>query len=206
MSVFYIADLHLHHSAMAELRGFSSVEEHDNTILENLQARLSDSDDLCLVGDLFAYSFSPALLKRLHAAAPHIVLVRGNHEEHWLPKADPSLIAQVFEDICDSAQFQDGPRRAVLSHYPRPDLYVRDQEVFMLHGHLHGQPPRRDDWVEFCARPNVLNVCAEVGVYTSGRWGKPAVLDEWIFFNEVWKARKVWEGAKRAEDGIAHCE
>lgn len=190
MSVFYIADLHLCHSSMAKLRGFPSAEEHDEAVLKNLHARLSPSDDLYLLGDLFAYRFSPALLERLHAAAPHIVLVRGNHEGHWLPRADPGLLVRVFADICDSAQIRDGPRRAVLSHYPRPDLYVRDREVYLLHGHLHGQPPRRGDWAQLCARPNVLNACAEVGAYTTGRWGQPAALDEWIFFNEVWRARE----------------
>lgn len=185
MSIFYISDLHLCHRTVADRRGFSSVQDHDQTMLRNLQQRLSPNDELCLLGDLFAYEYDPALLCDLRGIGRHILLVRGNHEQHWLRKADPALLSQVFADIVDAAEIRDEGRLVRMCHYPQPEL---SGDGYILYGHLHDQPPRRADWVAFCGRRTSLNVCAEVGAYATGLWGKPGTLDEWIFFNDVWRA------------------
>lgn len=189
MALYYLADLHLGHQKMALLRGFSSSEEHDRTILDNIGARVGPNDTLYLLGDVFAYDYDPDLLTGLHRAARHIVLIRGNHERHWIPKADLPLLFRTFSAIRDSDVITDEGRTVFLSHTPTPSLQG-EGDAFYLYGHLHDRPPRREDWKAFCGRPHALNVSAEIGAYTSGRWGKPAGLDEWLFFNEVWRSRE----------------
>lgn len=190
MSIYYLSDLHLLHRSLALRRGFSSVQDHDRTLLENLRHRVTANDTLFLLGDLFAYIYDPELLNQLRDAAGHIVLLQGNHEaRHWLHKASPALLSRVFEDIREEAEIMDEGRLVRMCHEPRPDLYDEDENVYLLYGHLHDQPPRSEEWTTLCAKPHALNVSAEIGAYTTGHWGEPGTLDQWIFFNEVWKSK-----------------
>ena len=191
MAFYYISDLHLRHRSVALRREFQSVQDHDRTLLGNLQRRVGSSDTLFLLGDLFAYACDDSLLRELQDVTRHIVLILGNHEtHHWLHKASPTLLSQVFTDIREEAEITDGDRLVRMCHEPRPDLYDEDGQTWLLYGHLHDQAPRREDWKALCARPRALNVSAEVGAYTTGHWGEPGTLDQWIFFNEVWKDKK----------------
>lgn len=186
MAFYYLSDLHLCHRQMALRRGFPSIEAHDQTLLENLRHRSTPNDTLFLLGDLFAYTFDSGLLEQLHSTPGHLVLIRGNHEtRHWLRKADPELLHRTFDDILAAAEVTDAGRLVRLCHEPRPELHADD--TYLLYGHLHDQPPRREDWKAVCANPRALNVSAEIGAYATGRWGEPATLDQWMFFNEVWR-------------------
>lgn len=188
MAIYYISDLHLRHRALARRRGFPSVQAHDQTLMDSLRRRIAPNDTVFLLGDLFAYSYDPVLLGQLRGVGRHIILVRGNHEtQHWQRRAEPALLAQVFTDILDEAEVTDHGRLVRMCHYPRPELYTGEESSYLLYGHLHDQPPRQDVWKELCAKPNVLNVSAEVGAYSTGRWGRPGTLDEWVFFNIAWQ-------------------
>lgn len=190
MAIYYLSDLHLHHRSLALRRRFPSVQEHDRTLLENLRHRVGANDMLFLLGDLFAYDYDDALLGQLLDIRGHTVLIQGNHEtHHWLHKASPRLLSQVFTDIREEAEVMDGDRLVRMCHEPRPDLYDEGEKAYLLYGHLHDQPPRREDWKALCAKHHALNVSAEVGAYTTGRWGEPGTLDQWVFFNEVWKSK-----------------
>ncbi len=190
MAIYYLSDLHLLHRSVALRRGFPTVQDHDRALLGNLRHRIGNSDTLFLLGDLFAYVWDNALLGQLQDVSGCTVLIQGNHEtQHWLHKASPSLLAEVFADIREEAEIMDGDRLVRMCHQPRSDLYDGDPRTWLLHGHLHDQPPRREDWKALCAKPHVLNVSAEIGAYTTGRWGEPGTLDQWVFFNEVWKSK-----------------
>lgn len=51
MNRYYISDLHLGHQKLADMRGFDSVQDHDDFILSEL-AKLKAKDTLWLLGDL----------------------------------------------------------------------------------------------------------------------------------------------------------
>lgn len=190
MAIYYLSDLHLLHRSMALRRGFPTVQGHDRTLLGNLWHRIGNNDTLFLLGDLFAYDYDDALLGQLLDIRGRTVLIQGNHEDHhWLHKVSPALLSQVFTDILEEAEIMDGDRLVRMCHQPRPDLYDEGEKAYLLYGHLHDQPPRREDWKALCAKPHVLNVSAEIGVYTTGHWGEPGTLDQWVFFNEVWKSK-----------------
>lgn len=48
------SDLHLGHELVARLRGFKSVREHDEVVLENLRSCVEPDDDLWILGDVVA--------------------------------------------------------------------------------------------------------------------------------------------------------
>ena len=188
MAIYYLSDLHLLHRSIALHRGFPSVQDHDRTVLENLRRRVGTNDTLFLLGDLFAYVWDDALLGQLQDVSRCTVLIQGNHEtQHWLHKASPTLLSQVFLDILEEAEIMDEDRVVRMCHRPRPDLYDEDEKAYLLYGHLHGQPPRREDWKALCDSPHALNVSAGMGACTTGRWGEPGTPDHGAFFSEVRK-------------------
>jgi calcineurin-like phosphoesterase family protein len=76
----YIADLHLSHLNMAIKRGFSSIEEHDELIIERWNRTVSKRDVTYILGDVTMEKKSPYhMLSRLNGVK-HVVL--GNHDRH----------------------------------------------------------------------------------------------------------------------------
>jgi calcineurin-like phosphoesterase family protein len=74
----YIADLHLSHLSMAIKRGFSSIEEHDEIIIERWNRTVSKRDVTYILGDITMEKKSPYhMLSRLNGVK-HVVL--GNHD------------------------------------------------------------------------------------------------------------------------------
>lgn len=186
MAYYYLSDLHLCHKQIALRRGFPSTWAHDQALLDGLRQRVTPNDTLFLLGDLFAYTFDRSILEQLSGVSHSMVLILGNHEtQHWLKKADSRLLCCAFSDILPSAQIIDEERSVWLCHEPCPDLAADGD--YLLHGHLHLAPPRREDWRRLCLQKNILNVGADLSHYVSGKF-IPATLDEWNFFNEVWKA------------------
>ena len=139
MAFYYISDLHLCHRSIARRRGFPAVREHDQTLLENLGRRGNPNDTIFLLGDLFAYDCDELLLEEMEGLGQHIVLIQGNHEtQHWLHKASPTLLSQVFLDILEEAEIVDEDRVVRMCHRPRPDLYEEAEEAIRWYKNLFG--------------------------------------------------------------------
>ena len=53
---YYIADLHLGHNNIRRMsnRPFTTIEEMDKTIIRNWNSRVSDNDDVYILGDFNA--------------------------------------------------------------------------------------------------------------------------------------------------------
>lgn len=54
--IFYISDIHFGHASVLKFdnRPFETVEENDRILMENWNARVTDKDDIYIIGD-FAY-------------------------------------------------------------------------------------------------------------------------------------------------------
>lgn len=82
MKTWFTADLHFGHERIIELCGrpFSSVEEMNEQLLENLNSCISSSDRLIILGDICMGKLEDSLqlLKRIEAA--ELVLIPGNHD------------------------------------------------------------------------------------------------------------------------------
>lgn len=50
-SVYVIADLHLGHENVAKWRGFQSIEEHDQLIIDNWNKTVNPTDTVWILGD-----------------------------------------------------------------------------------------------------------------------------------------------------------
>lgn len=113
------------------LRPFKTQEEHDETIIENHNRVVGDSDRVYLLGDLCIRRPFRHLIGRLKG---RLVLVKGNHDIFKLHDYLP-----FFDDIRSYVVQKDHEgHKVILSHIPiHPESVGRFGTN--IHGHLHYQ-------------------------------------------------------------------
>lgn len=157
----WVADLHLGHAKVADLRGFASVREHDTHILSQL-AELDPWDTLWVLGDISSGKpederIALALLDQMVSAEMH--LIAGNHDSvssihrggfkrqrEWL---------EVFDSVQQFGRVRINGASVMMSHYPYarsgdgpgrgPGRYIEyrlpDVGLPLIHGHTHQTEP-----------------------------------------------------------------
>lgn len=135
MSIFYIADLHFGHKNIIkfDFRPFDDVEEMDKTMISNWNKKVKPQDTTYVLGD-FCWGKEADWIRILDSLNGDKVLIRGNHDLKQMSK----ILKDKFLFIKDKHEITDCGKRIILSHYPEL-AYKKsyDQNVFMLHGHVH---------------------------------------------------------------------
>jgi calcineurin-like phosphoesterase family protein len=155
-NLWFTSDTHFRHRAMAATgkgwRPFATVEEHDETLIENWNRTVRPKDHIWHLGDVGMGEEEDTLniIRRLNG---HIHLIAGNHDPVW-PGHRNSYEHQrrwigegLFESIQAFARRRVGDGNVMLSHMPyegdhngqdRYNQYrLRDQGSWLLHGHVH---------------------------------------------------------------------
>ena len=144
--IFFSSDYHFNHSKpfIYEPRGFTSVLEMNDIILENHNKIIRPNDDIYLLGDLSLGDLDNSLkyIKQLNG---HLHLVRGNHctDRRWEAYCK---LPNVVE--CENAIYlKYGKQNYYLSHYPTITSnhdYDKPlpQRLLNLCGHTH----TKDKW------------------------------------------------------------
>lgn len=136
MSNYYIADLHLgHENAMRRFdhRPFKTLDEQDNTIIENINATVSPQDNLFFIGDVSWYKPDKTVELIQSINCKNRFLIVGNHDR-W---AKDSTCKKLFQGIYDLKRIEDEGRIVVLCHFP---IAVWDQchrGSYHIYGHVH---------------------------------------------------------------------
>lgn len=134
MKTFLISDTHFHHKNILSfkdkfgqvLRPFSTVEEMNETMINNWNKVVSSTNKVYHLGDIAMCSFSKLkeIFDRLNGTK---VLIKGNHDNLKL-----SQYAQLFKDVRSYHQLD----KFILSHIPlHPDALYRWKAN--IHGHTH---------------------------------------------------------------------
>ena len=154
--VFVTSDLHFFHDRkfIYEPRGFSSVEEMNNAYIEEWLSRVTDEDDVYVVGD-FCLGNDYDLIDELIDKLPgNIHLLIGNHDTLKKIKCYESRGIDVkYADVITYKK-----RRYYLSHYPTITANLNSHPsncVINLHGHLHVKDIFYDD------KPFMINVSVD---------------------------------------------
>lgn len=193
---YYIADLHFFHEAMnnsMDCRGFASLEEMNEVMIEKWNSRVRKKDEVVIIGDL---SFGSArqtneLVRRLRGK---LYLIRGNHDRFTRSR---ELDESLFQWIKPYEELSDNRRKVVLCHYPvlcYNGQYRLDQDgnpkTYMLHGHVHDTHDQRllEQFQEITRRTvvtdaqgNVRNIpCNLINCFCMYSDYRPLTLDEWI--------------------------
>lgn len=118
--VYVIADLHLGHHKLAEVRGFPNVFAHDNAIIENWNRVVTKRDVVYVLGDVFR-------LDRVGELRGTKKLAMGNHDQKPV-----GAYAALFSQVRACFEF-DG---CILTHIPvHPGQFGRYR--LNVHGHMH---------------------------------------------------------------------
>ena len=134
---FYISDLHLGDERVFELcrRPFSSLEKMEERIIKRWNEKVSDNDDVYILGDLVNGSskkideFFSKVKGRKH-------LIVGNHDEKYLTEYS---LTQFFIEIDRLKYLNDKGRKVCVCHYPLLDWFSGDEVVYHVYGHIHNK-------------------------------------------------------------------
>ncbi len=166
-NVFFCSDPHYHHKSIvkgvtnwegnSECRDFDTLEEHDNTLVNNINNTVGENDTLFCLGD---WSFG-AMRKQIvckrrefrdRINCKNIYFVIGNHDRNIRKNTDN--VREIFSDVYDYLEVtfvepytgtEQGikafKQKVIMMHYPiRSWNHIR-QGSWMLHGHCHSNLP-----------------------------------------------------------------
>ena len=125
--VRFIADLHLGHVNMAIKRGFKTVEDHDNHIIQCWNSVVHKRDLTWILGDItMESSKSYPLLKHLNGMKK---VVLGNHDR---PSDVPELMKYV-KCVSGIVKYKG----IWLTHCPVHERELEFRVSRNIHGHIH---------------------------------------------------------------------
>lgn len=142
---YYTSDLHFGHEGMLTMcagsRGmFSSVEEMDQKMIENINARVGKDDILYINGD-FAISKNENYIKRcFHALNGRKVLVIGNHDIDDKGDLKPVLAALPWDQKpAWNVLTSDEGTPVYLAHYAHRSYPKHFKGGWHFYGDAHGR-------------------------------------------------------------------
>ena len=193
---YYIADLHFFHGALndkMDRRGFASVEEMNEYMIEKWNKKVRKNDDVVIIGDLSWGNVQETntLLQRLKGK---LYLVCGNHDRFVNNK---EMNPDRFKWIKHYAELSDNRRKVVLCHYPimcYNGQYRVDEKgepkTYMLYGHVHDTQDERliEQFQEITRKMMVTDAqgnersipCNMINCFCKFSDYEPLTLDEWI--------------------------
>lgn len=191
MAILFTGDMHLGHknAIKYDRRPFSSVEEMDETIIQNWQNETKPNDTIYICGDLSWYNDNKTaeILKNLNG---HKILIKGNHDNH-LKKS-----LQYFDDVKDYDEIHlPGNIHINISHYPIKWFNRRHHGAYMFYAHVHNSI----EWIkteeERRALENAGQYCNMFNVGTM-HWGYRPVTFEEIIENYPQIIKPVFEACE----------
>lgn len=149
-NIYFSSDCHFSHNQpfLYEPRGFSSVEDMNEAIVERFNSIVNNDDDLYLLGDVLMGELEEAIeyLKRLNG---RIHIVCGNHCTNRRIEAYKTL-PNVVEVVETATQIKYRKWLFYISHWPTLVSNFEERRKFWsLHGHTHSQD--RYQFAKHCA-------------------------------------------------------
>ncbi len=192
--IYFISDPHFGHPAavMRSEYPFGSVEERDETLIENWNRRVQPDDTVYLLGDLLCKSEKrpEEYLQRLTG---NKVLIIGNHDHAWLEQVD---LGAYFSEVTQYQEMKLEEKVVTLCHYPllewRNSRRLGSHEYgFLIHGHTHQR--RSELYAPLFSMPNALNAGVDVNGY------QPVSFEELRVNNERFKLSAISDPVEQAK-------
>ena len=122
---YFTSDLHLGHRNIIRLcnRPFATIEEMDETLIRNWNAKVTNGDTVYILGDLLFRNEKPAeeYLKQLKGKK-HLII--GNHDRDWVKKCN---LEDFFESVNNLHFISDGKRQMI-----RPSAFETSTVMLVL--------------------------------------------------------------------------
>ena len=159
MNIFLTSDTHFGHNKpfLYEPRGFASIEEMNEAVIERWNSIVNENDLVYHLGDVYLNDYDVSQLKRLHG---NIILIRGNHDTDRKISDIYATGKLATNNIHTSELIKFGKLSLFLCHYPvltaNYDEKHFSQHTLSIHGHTH-LPDKFDD----SHNPFLYNVCLD---------------------------------------------
>lgn len=122
----------------SKCRHFQTVKEHDETILDAINSKVSEDDILYHLGDFALGSLNKRQAYedyRKRIRCKNIIYIRGNHSLG--AKACKSIFLEVYQRLRKTIE----GKYCDLYHYPVDNWYNKNEGGYMFHGHCHSLNP-----------------------------------------------------------------
>ena len=138
--IYFTSDTHFNHDKEFcwKARGFNSVEEMNNKIMENWNNTITDEDEVYLLGDVMLGDYQKGI-DILSQLKGKIYIIIGNHctqKRIELYKELPNIIEVTYAKL-----IRIGKQHYYLSHYPTFTANYDDKpyhnHIINLYGHTH---------------------------------------------------------------------
>lgn len=130
--IFFTSDLHFGHKNIIRFdnRPFTSVEEMDQALIRNWNAKVSEEDTVYVLGDISWHSDAKTfeIFNLLHG---HKILIKGNHDRVH------GKVRHCFDEISDYKEIDVDGHKIVLCHYPIIFFNRHHYGAYMFYGHVH---------------------------------------------------------------------
>lgn len=157
MKILFTSDTHFAHKKIIEYsrRPFSSVEEMDKALLDNINKIAGADDVLYHLGD---FCFGEKIKHyRSEIKCKNVHLIFGNHDEKHR-KAAVHLFKSTQDLLKINVNTSSAPTTLILGHYAQRVWLKKPYGALHLYGHSHGELPDEpndlsmDVGVDFAAR------------------------------------------------------
>ena len=176
---YFTSDLHLGHKNIISFckRPFADTDEMDSTLIANWNSRVTETDDIYILGDLFYRTATPPEeILRLLGGRKHLII--GNHDHTWMPKVN---LAKYFEEVKDLIVLKEHGSVMTLCHYPMLSWPHSFHGGYMIFGHVHNSKLDEDGWEYIRTHERMLNA----GVDINGFY--PVTFEEMVRNNEAFR-------------------
>lgn len=157
---FWVADLHLGHPKVAEIRGYEETFSHDARIMDQLFSTSRD-DVVWVLGDISSGKpeHEERALNLLREVPAQLHLIAGNHDSvssiHRQGYKKQREWLEVFDSIQQFGRIKLGGHHILMSHYPYArsgdgpgregsryaEFRLPDVGAPLIHGHTHQTTP-----------------------------------------------------------------
>ncbi len=203
---YYISDCHFFHERMnaaMDNRGFASLEEMHEYMINKWNTRVRPGDEVVILGDFSIGKGTETneILARLNGRK---FLIVGNHDKYL---QDRKFNQSHFIWIKDYWEAKDNGRKVILSHYPimcykGQYRFGKDNNpiTYMLYGHVHNTYDEIivNDFIKETRSRNrmikgseeEINIpCQMINTFCMFSDYVPLTLDEWIKVDEERRAK-----------------
>lgn len=154
---YYIADPHFGHYNIIYLckRPFKNVEEMNQTIITNWNKKVTDEDDVYILGDFSFRGKSPDEYLKQLKGRKHLIV--GNHDKAIL---NNKKIMDMFVEVTNMSLVKDGDKEILCCHYPFAEWDGYFKGTYHFYGHVHNSKNKSSLFME--ELENAYNVGVDV--------------------------------------------
>ena len=144
-NIFFTSDTHFWHENILKFcnRPFSSIEEMNDTIINNWNSVVKENDIVFHLGD-FCFCGSDKFKELIETLNGRIYLILGNHD--W--KTIKQWHATKFEGVYQQMSIKIDGRKIDLNHFPflcyAGTYYRLEDAVWQLFGHVHSSDKNKN--------------------------------------------------------------